>query len=148
MTGGLFDLLKLTSIPQRIGLAIGGAALLGSVAFNIAHVVEINTLTHDKQALDDRINNQKTGYVVRLSQAQTNNTTCESSLRTQNTNFENLSRSSATKITALQTQYDAEHAQRIKAERSAAAFLAHKPQGSTDAEKVADVDRQVLEDLK
>lgn len=145
---GVMDILNLTTIPQKIGLAVGGVALLASVSFNIAHMAEINTLTREKAKLETSLNDPKTGYVVRLSQAKTNSVQCESSLDTQNTNFKNLSNSSTTKIVALQAQIDTEHAKRVAAEKSAAVFLARKPQGNTDAEKMADVDRQVLEDLK
>lgn len=145
---GAGTLLGLTTLPQKLLLGGLGLALAAAGAFNVVQAVENRRLVADKAELDTRINDPVTGYVVRLTQATTNTSTCKAAIARQNTAIRTQSEKDAATIAAVQARYDAEHRALVSAEKSAAAFLARKPQGATLTDRVTDVDAQILGDLK
>lgn len=145
---GFASVLSLTTVPQKLMLGGLGAALLVAGTYNVMQAVENRHLSAENTKLDTRINDPKTGYVVKLTQAETNTTTCTAAIGRQNAAIRAQSDRDAATIAAIQARYDAEHTTRVKAENSAAAFLAHKPQGSTLQDRVLDVDALILGDMK
>lgn len=142
------DALKLTTLPQRFMLGGLGVALLAAGTFNVVQAIENRHLSSENTRLDTRINDPKTGYVVRVTQAETNVATCSTTITRQTNAIKLQGQQDAAIIAAVQKRYDVEHASRVRAENSAAAFLAHKPQGATLQDRVLDVDAQILGDLK
>ncbi len=142
------DLLKVSTIPQRIMLGGAAAALIATSGFSVVQAIENRHLSKQVTQLDGRINDPRNGYVVRLSQAETNTATCTTAIGRQNTAIRDLGKRDAAAVAAVQARYDTEHAERVRAESSAAAFLAHKPQGASLTDRVSDVDAQILGDLK
>lgn len=142
------DALKLTTIPQRLLLGGLAVSLLAAGTYNVVQAIENGRLSAENGKLDTRINDPKTGYVVRLTQARTNTTTCTMSLSKQTQAIKDLGTKHAAEQARSQARYDAEYAARTRAEKSAAALLARKPQGATLQERVLDVDAQILGDLK
>ncbi len=145
---GLRAALALTTLPQKLLLGALGAALLATGTYNVAQSIENRRLSAENTKLDTRINDPKSGYVVRLTQAVTNTGTCTAAIARQNDAIRTQSAKDSATIAAVQARYDAEHAARVRAEKSAAAFLARKPQGATITDRVADVDAQILGDMK
>ena len=140
--------LNLTGLPQKIALGVGGAALLALGAHDVVQMVKVHRLTTVNAKLDTSIHDPKTGYIVKLTQAETNTGVCEAAIGRQNTAIRAQGTRDAATVAAVQVRYDAEHAARERAEQSAAVILAHKPQGATVADRVNDVDAQILGDLK
>ena len=124
------------------------AALVVTTGFGVAQTIENRRLITTNTELDARINNDKTGYVVRLRQAEANAVVCTEAVRRQSAAVRDQSKRDTATIANVQARYDVEHVARLRAERSAAAFLARKPQGATVSEQVLDVDAQILGDLK
>lgn len=139
---------SLLSLPQKIALGGVGAALVAALSFNVVQLVENRHLARDNTVLAAQINDPQTGYVVKLAQARTNVATCATAVERQNVIVREQSAKGATAVAAVQKRYDTEHAARVRAESAAAAFLARKPRGATLADRVKDVDAQILEDLK
>lgn len=144
----LGSLLKLTSLPQKLMLGGGAVLFAGALVFNIAQLVENRHLSKQNTSLEARINDPATGYVVKLAQARTNSATCTAAITRQNDSIKRQSTKDAAATAAVQRRYDAEHKLRVRAENSAAAFLAREPKGDTATERMLDVDAQILGDLK
>lgn len=137
-----------TGLKWKIGTVVAGVGLLAaSGALVVAHINEA-ALTKQNLALDARIDDPKTGYIVRLAQADTNTTTCKSAVLQRDAVIQKQSADSLANNAAIQARFDTEHAARIVAERQVGAFLAHKPTGATVQDRVMDVDAQILGDLK
>ena len=145
---GLGGLIALTTLPQKFALGGGAVVLAAALTFNVVQLIENRSLSHDKTELTARIDDPSTGYVVRLSQARTNVEQCKAAVDTQNVKTRDLSKASSATVAAVQRQYDVEHAGRLRAESAAAVILARQPRGNTLAERVSDVDAQILGDLK
>ena len=73
----------LSKFAWQIGAVSAGVALLTVSGFLIAAQVENRRVTELNNALDDRITNPATGYVVKLAQAQTNAITVTTALERQ-----------------------------------------------------------------
>lgn len=142
------DLLKVSTIPQRIMLGGAAVALVAATGYNVVQAIDNRHLSKQVTQLDGRINDPRTGYVVRLSQAETNTAACTTAVGRQTAAIKAQGQRDAATLAASQARYDREHTARVKAENSAATILAHKPQGATVADRVADVDAQILGDLK
>lgn len=142
------DLIKITNWPQR--LMIGGlaAAALAATTYNVVQVIENRHLSSVNKKLNAAIEDPKTGYIVRLSQAQTNTATCTTAIGRQNKAITELATSRQAAVDDAARKYAVERRARLQAERDVGAFLAHEPKGDTVAERIADVDAQILEDLK
>lgn len=124
-----------------ISWIVGGvstAALAVALFFSHAEVRDLH----------DQIENPKTGYVVRLSQAETNVTICRGDLDTQNARWQAKSDADEARIATATRAYESNRAATEAANRAVGAFLAHRPSGATLLERYESVDAQVLGDLK
>lgn len=145
---GFVSVLSLTTLPQKLLLGALAAALAVAGTYNVVQTIENRQLSAENGKLDKRINDPKTGYVVTLTQAEANVGVCTAAIGRQNDAIEAVSSKSVAAVAAVQARYDVEHAARVRAENSSAAFLAREPRGATLAERVTDVDAQILGDLK
>lgn len=140
--------LALTTMPQKLMMCGLGITLFAAGTYNVIQAAENHHLSKEKKNLEALILDPKTGYVVKLTQAETNSETCKAAVIVQTAAIKSQGVKDARAIAAVQARYDTEHVARVRAENSAAAFLAHKPQGVTLQDRVLDVDAQILGDLK
>lgn len=145
---GLGSLISLTTLPQKLMLGGVGVTLVAAIGCNAVQMIENRNLSHDKEALTLRIEDPATGYIVRLNQVKSNVVVCKAAVERQTTALKAQGQRDAATIATVQHRYDVEHVARGKAESAAAVILAHKPAGNTEAERMADVDKQILGDLK
>lgn len=144
----LRDIEGFTGIPQKVALVLAGAVALTMGGIAGGEWWENRTLTAANVKLDTAINDPKTGYVVRLTQAEGNTATCTAAIGRQNTAIKAQSARDAATVAAVQARYDSEHVARVTAENAAAAFMAVKPKGATLVDRVSDVDRRIVGELK
>ena len=130
---------------------------LATVAVGIACAILIALLTYAgienrglaaaRTELASRINDPKTGYVVRLAQAQTNVETLKVALETQRASFQTESARQNVALRASEERLAVAQAQTRTMETKLARFLATAPQGATLEERVRDIDQRILSEL-
>jgi len=132
----------------QIGASAAAVALLVTSGFLIAAQVENHRVAELNRALDDRISNPSTGYVVKLAQAQTNTIQVKTALERQVADLRAKAAADAARLAATEARLQAAQRETAKARRDAAAMLARPPQGDTLEQRVLDVDGRLLEQLK
>ena len=137
-----------TGLKWKIAAGVSALGLIAATGALVVSRVQQQTLTKLNAALTTEIYDPKTGYVVKLNQADSNTALCRSTVVQVNTAVEAQSAKDAAVIAQVQARYDTEHAARAVAERQVGAFLAHKPTGATLQDQYQDVDRQVLGDIR
>lgn len=137
--------------PWKLATLSAGviAAIIGFMLF-MSHV-ENKSLVHQRQALINRIEDPKTGYVARLSQANANVETLRAAIVY--TNQQMALRQ--TEATAGKAELNRLRGELFKAQAETRAmqvrlkqFLATKPQGDTLDKRVRDIDNRVLTELR
>lgn len=140
--------LFLSKFAWQIGGVAAGVLLLVASGFLIAAQVENSRVTELNRALDDKITNPTTGYVVKLAQAQTNVITVKTALERQVSDLKASAERDRLRLAATEARLQAAQRESAQARRDAAKILATPPQGDTPVERYDDVDARLLEQLK
>lgn len=131
----------------KIATGIGLAICLVLSGCLVASYFENRKLTSQREALSEQINDPRTGFVVRLAQANTNVETLKTALNTQRQSFEikaaERERVLASTARQLAVAQQATHTMQLKLDR----FLATKPRGATLDERVRDIDQRGLAEM-
>lgn len=125
------------------------AATLGFLLF--MSNMEKASLNEQKAELTDRIENPRTGYVARLAQANANVVELRTSIERQNTVIrqrEGEARQAQAELERLRGELRTAQANSAELRQRLQRFMATRPQGDSLTERVNDIDRRVLEDLK
>lgn len=131
----------------KIG-TIGAGVICAVLMFFLATSASENReLTKQRTALSDRINDPKTGYVVRLSQAATNVETLKVALETQRKSFQLKESERNLALAASERRLAIAQAETRGMEVKLSRFLATKPQGSTLEDRVRDIDARAMTEL-
>ena len=138
---------SLFSTPWKLATIGAGILSLVLVSLLMASGFENRDLTRQRTELANRINDPKTGFVVRLAQAQTNVETLKVALETQRASFKKESDKQNLALRAseqrLATAQRETRAMEVKLQR----FLATKPQGDTLEDRVRDIDERAMTEL-
>lgn len=134
--------------PWKIGAGVAIAIALFLSAFIIKLTLDNRRLSNESSKLSKQINDPDTGYIARLRTSENNVLVLKAAVVRQNEAYDKLSKESKAQLEALRARL-------IKAEREAsdlrkraAAIASHKIDGVTLEERVLDVDKQIMEDLK
>jgi len=139
---------KLLAVPLwKITTIVAGIACAVLIYLLAVSGIENRGLAAARTELASRINDPKTGYVVRLAQAQTNVETLKVALDTQRTSFQTESARQNEALRASEQRLAAAQAQTRTMETKLARFLATAPQGATLDERVRDIDQRILSEL-
>lgn len=137
-------------IPSPWKLATGGAlaVLLGVSVYTGVQVVENRRLTAANAELDRKINDPQTGFVVRLTKAETDTMVLKTTIERQTAEFKAKAAEDArvlasTRAALTQTQRDN---RRLLADASR--LTATPPQGETVCQRLLDIDSRVQETLQ
>lgn len=132
----------------QAGAVAAAVALLTVSGFLIAAQVENRRIAAVNRALDDRITNPKTGYVVKLVQAETNTAVVVAGLERQNAALKAKAAQDAARLAETTRLLATAQADSRVARREAAALLSRPPAGDTLEQRVLDADARILETLK
>lgn len=132
----------------RIGAVGAAVGLLLVSGLLISASVENRRISAVNRALDDRISNPRTGYVVRLAQSETNAKTLQTGLERQVTALRVKAEADAAKLAETERLLALAQADSRVARRRAADLTARAPVGETLEQRVLDVDGKVLESLR
>lgn len=130
-------------------LATGAAAIVGLVLVSLlmASYFENRDLNTAKAELSRRIDDPKTGYVVQLAQARTNEETLKLVVKRQNAAYETLSAASKAQLAQTERKLELAQAETRRAEVRLENFMRTKPQGDTLEDRIRDIDARALEEL-
>jgi hypothetical protein len=130
-------------------LAFGGSAIVGLVlsALLLASCFENRSLSSQRDALAQQINDPKTGYIAQLAQARTNVSQLQTAVETQNKNYTTLKKNSEARLAASQAALTAARSHSRKVERQLGHFLSTKPQGATLEARIRDIDDRAMKEL-
>lgn len=126
-----------------------GAVLVSLVIgfFLISTTMENRQIGKERDKLALSINDPKTGYIARLTQARANVAELENAIVVQNTTFKKQSEEARLSMEKLKKELAAAQRRSLEAERRLAVFMSTKPQGATLEDRVNDIDRRILKDL-
>lgn len=137
----------ITAPIWKIAASLAAVCSIVLSALLLSSYFENRELAMQRTELSKQINDPKTGFVVRLAQANTNVETLKVALDAQRKSFEGKAREreavlaeSERKLAAAQAK---SRAMQLKLDR----FLATKPQGTTLDERVRDIDQRMLAEL-
>lgn len=139
------------SMPWKIGTGIAAimAVILGFLLFSSYN--DNKALLTQKQELVSRIEDPKTGYVARLTQANANVVTLRAAIEDTNQKMrlrEAEAENSRVKLSQLNKKLAEAQAETRAMEVRLKQFLATKPQGGTLDARVRDIDSRVLKELR
>lgn len=126
---------------------VGVAGTIGFGVWLAESRIQIGYLDMRVATLTKRIEDPKTGYVVKLAQAETNSVTCAATIADQNESTQKFSQQSEAALQEAAANYAAEHAQRVAAERQIGTIMSATPAGNTVCQRVESVDTQIMKDL-
>lgn len=134
--------------PWKIGAGIAIVIAVVLSGFILKLTLDNRRLSSESAKLSKQINDPDTGYIARLRTSENNVLVLKGAVVRQNQAYDKLSKDSKAQLEALRARL-------IKAEREAAdlrkragAIASHKIEGVTLEERVLDVDKQIMEDLK
>lgn len=138
------------SAPWKLATIGAGvvAAILGFLL--ISSQLENRNLNSQKAELIQRIEDPRTGYVARLTQANANVVELRTAVERQNTVIrqrEGEARAAQAELERLRGQLRQAQAQSAQAQARLREFLATGPRGASLEERVRDIDNRILEDL-
>lgn len=132
----------------QIGAAGAALALLTVSGFLIAAQLENHRIASVNRQLDAQISDPKTGYVVRLAQAQTNTLQLKTGLERQVSDLKAKAAADAARLAETERLLKLAQADSRQARRQAADLLSRAPAGDTLEQRVLDADARILETLK
>jgi hypothetical protein len=136
-----------SALSWKVG-TIGAAVLAVIIGiFLFSANMENKRIISERDKLSIQINDPKTGYIARLTQARANTDALEAAIVSQNAAMQRQSTEAKLKIEDLRKELAAAQKRSLEAERRLAAFMATKPQGSSLEARVLDIDRRLLKDL-
>lgn len=141
-------LLKGGSLLWKLGT---GIAVIGSLVLTVllmASYRETTDIRKQRDAMSIQINDPKTGYVAQLAQSRTNVVQLTTAIERQVIQFREREAENTRILESTRKQLNAAQAESRKAQAEVRAFLASPPKGNTAAERMEDIDRRILEDLK
>ena len=138
----------LTGIKWKIISGAAGIALLVAGFFLVVAQVENRHLVKKNVRLEEMINDPYTGYIVKLTQANTNVETLKLAVETQNKKLRQQAEESARTLADLKATVARVQNDNARLRAASAKILNGKPRGNTLAERVTDVDNRLLETLK
>jgi hypothetical protein len=140
---------NLTSgILWKIATGLAGVASLALGGMLISSNIENRAISKQRDGLTSLITDPKTGYVARLTEANTSIHTLKVSIETQNKAYASLSETSKRQLAESNRRLVLAQAQTKTMEKRLAGFMATKPQGATLEDRVRDIDSRVLTELK
>ena len=139
---------NVTSLPQKIALAILSLALLAGAIFSIVQMYAARDHKARIAALEQSINEPVTGYADRLAAARANSGTLEAAVNRQTAAIKAQADQARATLATVQARYDAEHAARVEAEKRVAVFMSTPPKGPTLDARIRDIDARILGELK
>lgn len=128
-----------------------GFAVIGALVLTIllmASYKETSDIRKQRDSLIVQINDPKTGYVAQLSQSRTNVVQLTTAIERQKIQFREREAENIRVLETTRKKLNAAQAESRKAQAEVRAFLATPPKGNTAAERMEDIDRRILEDLK
>ncbi len=141
---------NLLSAPWKLATA---AAAVIAIVVGVMLFMSYNdnqNLEGQKQELVRRIEDPKTGYVARLTQANANVVTLRAAIETTNRQLElrkDESAKSNAELNRLRRELLVAQAETRQMETRLRQFLATKPQGATLEARVRDIDARILKEL-
>lgn len=134
---------------QAWKIATGGAVVITLLlsALLMASYFQNRDLSSARAELARRIDDPKTGYVVQLAQARTNEATLKAVVTRQNAAYATLSATSRAQLAQSERALALAQARTREMEVRLRSFLATKPRGSTLEERVRDIDDRALAEL-
>ncbi len=138
----------LSKFAWQIGALGAAVALLTVTGYLIAAQVENHRIASVNRQLDARISDPKTGYVVRLAQAETNTIQLKIGLERQVSDLKAKAAADAARLAETDRLLKAAQADSRAARRQAADLLSRAPAGDTLEQRVLDADARILETLK
>lgn len=129
--------------------ATGGAAVVALILCGLlmTSYFENQSLTKQRNALAQQINDPKTGYIAQLSQARTNVAQLRQTIAVQNREIDRLSAESRARLAEAERRLAAAQAATRRMERQLAQFLATGPQGATLEERIRDIDERAMKEF-
>lgn len=127
-----------------------GASLL-ALTLGIALIFqmgETRSAEQQRDTLSDQINNEETGFVVRLDRCRSNNATLKTAIEDQNDAIEQLTTETEARLTASEAAVSNAEQRAAAAEDRAWRLRHTQPQGETMCDRVIEVDEMVLESLQ
>jgi hypothetical protein len=138
LTGGLWKIM--TGLAGLLSIALS-LALANSYFQN-------RTLQHQVAVIDARINDPKTGFIMKLAQADTNVATLKVALDQQNLKLQAQSDADAKALSDVEAALDAVQHDNQKKDRVISKFLAIPPKGDTLIDRYQDIDQRLVGGLK
>lgn len=137
----------LTGRLWQIG-AIGASvlALILGIAL-IFQMGETRSAEQQRDTLSDRINNEETGFIVRLDRCEANNASLTDAIDQQNAAIADLEAKTEARLDASRVAVEAAETRAGEAEARAWRLRNVSPQGGTMCERVIEVDEMLLESL-
>jgi glycosyltransferase A (GT-A) superfamily protein (DUF2064 family) len=133
-------------------LATAGAAVLTAIlgVFLFMSHLETKQLTAQRNKLIAQIEDPKTGFVARLTQANANVETLQDAVKVQNVKLQEqavAAESDKRRLAALRVELATAQKETAAMQLRLNHFLATKPQGDTLDARVRDIDKRILEEL-
>lgn len=139
------------SAPWKIATLGAGvvAAILGFLLFT-SHL-ENKSLVAERDRLVLRIEDPKTGFIARLTQANANVVTLQGAVKSQNEKIAAAgvkAEADRQQLERLRKELALAQAETAKMQTRLNQFMATKPQGNSLSERITDIDGRILKDLK
>ncbi|WP_156799805.1 hypothetical protein [Novosphingobium resinovorum] len=139
---------SLSAIKWQIITGAAGLALLGVGGAWVAAQFENRSLAKRNGELTDLVDNPKTGLRVVLASERANRATVEAGLERQNAALSGQAADTAARLASTSAALAAAQQRTRAAEKQVAVLMATPIKGNTAAERFADVDALILEDLQ
>jgi len=127
-----------------VGAGILTIVLMGALTMSYFDNKELDKA---KAELTARINDPKTGYVVQLAQARTNEATLKVQVERQTAAYKELSAKDQAKLAETERQLKLAQEKTRVMEKRLADFMSTKPRGDTLDARVRDIDDRAMEEL-
>lgn len=131
----------------------GGAVLAAIISVVLAGFLakttyDKNQIEDQRAKLEQKITDPVTGYIARLRTSENNVITLKAAVERQNTIYRQQSEASAKELNRLRAELRVAQAERVALQARVNGLLRKPIVGNTLEERVLDVDKQILEDLK
>ena len=138
----------LSGLPWKFTTAVAAVITIAlSIALTLSYM-ETRHLTGERNKLDLRINDPKTGYIATISQIRTNSAQIELGLTIQNRKLAKQSTDDTLRLANTTRLLVAAQAENRLSIIKLKAYLAIPPQGATLEAQITDVDSRFMESLK
>lgn len=127
-------------------IALGAGLLM--IALLIASHLQTVDLRHQRDSLNQSINDPQTGYVVRLAQAHTNTAQLETAIQHQTIVMRQVAADSARALASTRQALNAANARADSLEHRAHSVSATPPAGGSLEAQITDIDNRVLADIR